>query len=155
MIRYYDADAAPSFTDEAVFTVWTDHRNGHPAPYFANIDPPPAPPQNLRTIQVTPSFTSLRWARNLEPDLVGYNIYRGIVYPGSGEPNYRRINAAVVTDTFYTDTNCDVLGGLPQYTDLYHRYRITALDNQGNESDRSDYVDAYFAKIISSAVNTG
>jgi hypothetical protein len=53
LIPYSDAAAAAGYTDDAVFAVWTDHRNSHPAPYFANINTPPAPPHNMQmSIQI-------------------------------------------------------------------------------------------------------
>jgi len=106
----------------------------------------PSKPQDLLTSSVISGSTSLTWNANQEPDLVGYNIYRGAVYDGSGEPTYTKINASVVTGTSYTDNNYESISS-PQNVDLYHRYRITAVDNQSKESVKSEYVDAYFTHL--------
>lgn len=120
--------------------------------YTSGVDAaPPSKPQYLRFVVANGCATTIRWARNLEPDLVGYNIYRGIL-SGSGEPTYTKINSSLVTDTTYIDANYGSLAGLPRSTDLYHRYRVTAVDNQGKESVKSDYVDAFFTHIIDAQV---
>lgn len=108
----------------------------------------PSKPQDLRTGSTGCNGISLKWARNLETDVVGYNIYRGLFYTGSGEITYTKLNSSPVTDTTYLDNSYEGTSGLPQNVDLYHRYRITAVDNQSKESVKSDYVDAYFTYVI-------
>ncbi len=115
---------------------------------------PPSKPQNLLTNSVISGSTSLIWSANQEPDMVGYNIYRGLYYAGSPEPTYTKINSSVITGTTYTDNNYESITGLPQNIDLYHRYRITAVDNQGKESVKSEYIDSYFTYIVTLSLST-
>ncbi len=83
---------------------------------------PPSPPQGL-TAMASGADVVLNWTANTEPDLAGYNIYRKTT---SGE--WIKINPAIVQDATYTDP------GLPNGN---YTYRITALDNAGNESGPS------------------
>jgi hypothetical protein len=70
----------------------------------------------------------LSWSANSEPDLAGYNVYRGTV---SGGP-YSKLNTSLITATSYDDA---VSGG-PFY------YVVTAVDTSLNESARSSEVSA-------------
>jgi M6 family metalloprotease-like protein len=117
-------------------------------------DASPSKVSDLITTSIISNSTSLSWAANQEPDLVGYNIYRGVVYTGSGEPSYTKINSTPITMTTYTDNNYEPITGLPQNIDLYHRYRITAVDNQSKESVKSYYLDAYFTHIACGTIST-
>lgn len=108
----------------------------------------PSKPQNLKVVSGPCGGTVLRWNRNLEPDMVGYNVYRGLYYSGGGEPTYTKLNSSLITDTTFVDSSYESPDELPQNIDLYHRYRITAVDNQSKESVKSDYVDAYFTYLI-------
>jgi|GEM_PF-2104699 M6 family metalloprotease-like protein len=115
----------------------------------------PSRPYNPQLSSVTSGSTTLQWYANQEPDLVGYNIYRGVIYEGSGEPTYTKINSSPITSNSFTDNNYESINGLPQNIDLYHRYRITAVDNQNKESVKSDYVDAYFTRLVSGTIQSG
>jgi|GEM_PF-1464420 len=112
----------------------------------------PAKPLKLQMTSVISGSTGLSWLSNQEPDLVGYNIYRGLFYSGSAGPTYTKINSSVVTGTNYTDNSYESTTGLAQNIDLYHRYRITAVDNQGKESVKSDSVDAYFTHLANGTI---
>lgn len=59
----------------------------------------PKAPVNLSAVGVSGQI-DLIWAKNKEPDLAGYNIYRQIYSSGV----YEKINGNLVADTFYTDT---------------------------------------------------
>ena len=70
----------------------------------------------------------LAWTRNGEPDFKGYNVFRSV----DGGP-YEKIASFLEAPTF-TDTK--VQAG------KRYRYAITAVDVLGNESDRSNPVEA-------------
>ncbi len=85
---------------------------------------PPSAPAGLQAVAANHSL-ALSWKDNAEPDLVGYNIYRGTV------PSlYTRINAALVTRPGYIDTN------LANGTEYF--YIVRAVDSLGNESRASN-----------------
>jgi glycosidase len=64
------------------------------------------------------------------PSVSGYYVYRSPVSGGG----YARLNNAPLADTAYADDT--VVNGRPYY------YVVTSLDGAGNESDRSDEVEA-------------
>lgn len=70
----------------------------------------------------------LYWEPNGELDLLGYNIYRSN-NPDSG---FTKINNMIENDPFFYDNN--------NVTDAYLYYKITAVDQDLNESDFSDVV---------------
>lgn len=85
---------------------------------------PPGAPAGLQAVAANHSL-ALTWKDNADPDLAGYNIYRGTV------PSlYVRINAAPVTASSYTDTN------LANGTEYF--YIVRAVDALGNESRASN-----------------
>jgi hypothetical protein len=85
---------------------------------------PPAAPGGLQAVAASHSL-ALDWNDNTDPDLVGYNIYRGTV------PSlYTRINTALATSSSYTDTN------LANGTEYF--YIVRAVDALGNESRASN-----------------
>jgi O-glycosyl hydrolase len=90
---------------------------------------PPAPPTNLTATAVSPSEIDLDWDDNSEPDLDGYNVYRGTK---SGGP-YSQV-ASDVSSSDYAD------GGLSPSTTYY--YVVTAVDVADNESDDSNQASA-------------
>ncbi len=77
-----------------------------------------------------PGDVFLTWQANSEIDFAGYRIYR------STDPNQTGsvISPASYMNAQYTDVNVQ---GLP---DLYYYYRITAVDEDGNESPLSPAV---------------
>jgi hypothetical protein len=88
-------------------------------------DLPPKPPANL-TATVENGFIALNWKRNTEADTSHYNVYRDTV------SNFTIDTTKLIssqTDTFYIQT-------VPQQADSLY-YKITAIDNQGNESKAS------------------
>lgn len=101
------------------------------APSAADTEPP-APITGLTvTDPGTGTSLILRWNANTEPDLLGYRIYRATSADASVPPPdgaYQRLGNAMI------DTQ------VPEYTDntvtrdVYCFYRITAVDQSGNES---------------------
>jgi fibronectin type 3 domain-containing protein len=85
---------------------------------------PPAAPTGLRGVGGTTSI-ELTWERNREADLAGYRIYRAV-----GDGPFEKAGEAA----------------LPAYSDRAveagkaYRYRVTAVDASGNESERSGEV---------------
>jgi len=91
------------------------------APFNLTFDTvPPAAPTGLFAIGANASV-SLDWDDNVDPDLAGYNVYRGTA-PGV----YTKINSTLVTTSAYSDT------GLTNGTEYY--YIVRAVDGSGNES---------------------
>ncbi|MDI6804751.1 MAG: hypothetical protein QME58_13080 [Bacteroidota bacterium] len=114
----------------------------------------PSKPQDLHSLTTMPKSTTLKWTANQEPDLIGYKVHRWTLLPDGSEINYTLLTPSIITTTSYTDNNYDPITGLPQNIDLYHRYRITAVDNQGKESVKSEYVDAYFTHVASGIISS-
>ena len=99
-------------------------------PYGENytyIDLPPRTPVNL-TANVD-SLIKLNWNKNTEADFSYYNIYRDTTF-GFTVDTTKLI--ASVTDTFYYQT-------FPSNIETLY-YKLTAVDNQGNESNPSEQV---------------
>jgi fibronectin type 3 domain-containing protein len=90
---------------------------------------PPAPPTGL---VATPGSTqvALDWANNGEPDLDGYNVYRGTTTSGP----YSKINGSLLGTSDYTDT------GLTNGTIYY--YVVRAENTSAQESGNSTEVSA-------------
>lgn len=85
----------------------------------------PLVPDGL-TVNPAPLEINLRWNRNMELDLAGYNIYRAESINGS----FLKLNGNAYIDTFYTDNS--VSAG------KYYYYFIKAVDYLLNESPGSD-----------------
>ena len=89
---------------------------------------PPHPPAGLVAIPGegfgAPLSIDLSWESNAETDLLGYTVYRR-----TGQGEFRRLNAAPVSAPAYRDQKIE---GGQSYT-----YRVTAVDQRGNESSPS------------------
>lgn len=77
-----------------------------------------------------PRTVSLSWTASTSPNVIGYNVFRGIT---SGGP-YARVNAALIAQTSYVDTT--VQAGQTYY------YVATAIDSASNESAYSNQAQA-------------
>jgi predicted small lipoprotein YifL len=86
---------------------------------------PPAPPAGLTVISGT-GFIALSWEANKEPDLAGYKVWRS----AAGQADFVLLKSLPATETTYSDS-------LVEKNKRYD-YAITALDNSGNESRRSE-----------------
>ena len=89
---------------------------------------PPAIPAGVQAVysgQEPERFIDLTWAPDTESDLAGYNVYRRV---GAGTPV--KVNAELVRTPAFRDAN--VAPGATYY------YSISAVDQRGNESGRSD-----------------
>ena len=94
---------------------------------YIYIDLPPLPPVNL-TANVD-SLIRLNWNRNKEADFSYYNVYRDTTFDFTVDSTKL---IASVTDTFYYEK-------FPANVETLY-YKLTAIDNQGNESEPSEQV---------------
>ena len=99
-------------------------------PYGENyiyVDIPPRTPINL-TANID-SLIKLNWNKNTEADFSYYNVYRDTTFDFTIDSTKL---IASVTDTFYYQS-------FPSNVETLY-YKITAVDNQGNESNPSEQV---------------
>ncbi|MCW5964746.1 MAG: hypothetical protein KIT83_11960 [Bryobacterales bacterium] len=108
--------------EQLALSPFTDAVNVIPVDTF-----PPARPVDLAAIAGVSSI-ELSWSRNSEADLEGYRVYRAV-----GEAEFLPIGELVPSST-YSDASAPT--GVPL------RYRITALDATGNESEPATAVEA-------------
>lgn len=95
---------------------------------------PPDPPTGLSVVPgVNRAF--LTWSENKEPDLAGYYVYRST---RSGR-DYERLTDKPLMRTTYSDQTA-------KSGKTYH-YRITAVDQAGNESAGSAEAKTYIEKL--------
>lgn len=66
----------------------------------------------------------ISWSANVEPDVAGYNLYRG-----TDTLNFTKINQSLITTTVYDDNNISING--------YRYYKVSAVDQNSNESEKS------------------
>jgi hypothetical protein len=89
---------------------------------------PPANPSGVEAVYTAAapnSFIDITWTPNIEPDLVGYNVYRH-----SGNEPSVKINSELVKTPRFPDPN--IQPGMKYF------YSVTAVDLRGNESGKSD-----------------
>ena len=99
-------------------------------------DLPPRIPVNM-SAYVDSDYILLKWNRNTEADFNHYNLYRDTTENFTADStNF----AASVEDTFYLHI---IPPGIP---DLY--FKLTAVDNQGNESEPSDELHVFLTETI-------
>jgi hypothetical protein len=89
----------------------------------------PAPPAGVRIIGDS-AATRMVWEPNLEVDLAGYHVYQSFAPPA-----FIRLTSSPVTDTVFT---------LPALDAWYY---VTAVDQQGHESDSSSVVFASSTEV--------
>jgi fibronectin type 3 domain-containing protein len=76
---------------------------------------PPSPPSGLLAV-FEEGGVALRWDKNPEPDVTGYNIYRR----AAGEETFRKINPAPIKELYFLDASAD-----PKTS---YTYRLKAVD---------------------------
>lgn len=108
--------------EQLALSPFTDAVNTIPVDTF-----PPARPEDLTAIAGVSSI-ELSWSRNSEADLEGYRVYRAV-----GEGDFLPIGELVPSST-YSDATAS--------NGVALRYRITALDATGNESEPSAVAEA-------------
>ena len=122
-----DVDA---YAEDDAVTALDDCANESGSSNEASATPlavPPAPPTNL-VATAGNTQVALDWNDNTEPDLAGYNVYRGTTQGGP----YGQINASLVTVSSYTDT------GVTNGTTYY--YVATAENTSAQEIGGVDHV---------------
>lgn len=102
---------------------------------YSYIDLPPRPPVNVSAL-VDSNIITLKWNRNTEADTSHYNVYRDTVANFIIDPT-KLISSQ--TDTIFIQT-------LPQNVETLF-YKITAVDNQENESLPSEELRIVFTTI--------
>lgn len=70
----------------------------------------------------------LHWALNSELDILGYNVYKA----SDINNDYVKVNTQILTDRYFIDSNT--------VSDNYYYYKITAVDQDLNESNYSQVV---------------
>ncbi len=101
----------------------------YPQATTAALDLPRTAPTGL-VATAGAGTVSLNWDDNTEPDLAGYNVYRGTTLSGP----YSKINGTLVASSTYNDT------GVTNGTTYY--YVVRAEDNGANESSNSSEVSS-------------
>ena len=101
---------------------------------YIYIDLPPRPPVNL-TANVD-TLIKLSWNKNTEADFSYYNVYRDTTFNFTIDSTKL---IASVTDTFYSHT-------IPNKVESLY-YKLTAVDNQGNESNPSEQVTVVLVSV--------
>lgn len=96
---------------------------------ITNIQPdsPPSVPAGLTA---SGAGISLNWNDNTEANLAGYNVYRSTTSGGT----YTKLNAALLASSDYLDGATSI--GVTYF------YKVTAIDNAGNESAQTAFVSA-------------
>ena len=79
------------------------------------------------------NYVKITWAANAEPDLAGYNVYSS----GQESGPYAKANDELLFCPWYYDSPVTM-----QVT----YYKVTAVDESGNESAYSDIMGIYFNK---------
>jgi hypothetical protein len=88
---------------------------------------PPDPPTGLVSV-VGRDFIALSWDRNSEEDLQGYRIWRR----AEGEKDFQVQSPQIIKENVFTDRA--VREGIK------YEYAVTALDEAGNESQKSESI---------------
>jgi hypothetical protein len=117
------------------------------------VNAPPARPMNTKISIDILNYPTITWCANSEPDLTGYNIYRAVVYPGSGASSYSKLNSTLLsTATLSYYDNSSLPAGISSGKDVNYYYYIKAVDNQSYESCPSDTVNIYYGKTVSKTI---
>ncbi len=116
------------------YVVWTDHRHLNADPYFAKVNTPPEPPQNVTPSVVGPNQNPrIDWDANLETDLEEYEVWKKKGYGSwsllASTPNTYYVDAGETGATFQDCVDC---------TPIF--YKLKAVDLAGNKSGYSDTV---------------
>jgi hypothetical protein len=101
---------------------------------YIYVDLPPRPPVNL--IANVDSLIQLNWNKNTEADFSYYNVYRDTTFDFTLDST-KLISS--VADTFYYHT-------FPSNVETLY-YKLTAVDNQGNESSPSEQVSVKLVSV--------
>ncbi|HEX2868871.1 MAG TPA: fibronectin type III domain-containing protein [Ignavibacteriales bacterium] len=89
---------------------------------------PPAVPSGLMVVAAHDGSVLIDWRPNQEANLLGYNVYRGV----NDSLSLKKI--LFTTDSYFLDDSLS-------YDSTYY-YRVSALDEQGKESEPAYFVKA-------------
>lgn len=127
------------------YALWTDHRNAQGSnptgsdPYFARINLPPAPPQNLQMSLVQGqgghNYPKVTWTANVEPDLAAYEVWRKVTGVCGNGAWYTLDTAVISSVTEYTDWSISTATHGNNICQA--EYKLKAKDAVGNKSDFS------------------
>ena len=101
--------------------------NSEPAEVIAEDIFPPDPPTGLTAIG-GPGFIALSWEAGKESDLAGYRVWRRV----AGEADFVLMASLPEMDSSFSDSKVEKA--------RKYEYAITAVDNAGNESRKSEPV---------------
>lgn len=104
---------------------------------YKYFDLPPRPPRNLTGI-LSDSTVTTKWNPNTEADFNHYKLFRDTIADFTVDSTTFVLS---LTDTFYTHI-------YPPYAKAYY-YKLTALDNQGNESEPSEELGVLITSVQS------
>lgn len=121
--------------DFSVFSVFIDSANAAKI----NDAVAPAAPRNLR-VTSTKGLIQLDWTANTESDLSHYNSYRRL----KNSASYAKLNSSALTLTGYQDKTAT--------SGVDYVYYVAAVDKAGNESVKSNLVEASVAIVYASLV---
>jgi fibronectin type 3 domain-containing protein len=114
-----------------VQAIGTDDRRQSEISRVVSITPaddfPPAVPRGVMAVAGVGTI-ELAWERNVEDDFQGYNVYRS-----SEGAAFEKI-AALIDAPAYSDRQIEAV--------RKYRYAVSAVDQTGNESRRSEPVEA-------------
>ncbi len=96
---------------------------------------PPNPPAGL-SIGLEPDRVMISWEENAEPDLAGYRIYKSSNEQGP----FRLATPQLILCPWYYDTPTPMEKTF---------YKVTAVDQSGNESAYSQVIGIYFDNLQS------
>jgi predicted small lipoprotein YifL len=114
------------------------------APFFESLDSesieilaedsfPPKPPEGLISVGAT-GMIAISWNENGEKDLAGYRVWRR----EEREKEFRLLTPQAIKESSYNDTTVE--------NDKNYYYAVTAVDTEGNESQKSQIISGITRK---------
>ncbi len=133
-------DEEPMGTNYYKVTAYNANQEIHSFPVMVQLEDsiPPAVPTGLKGIIDSTGIVSLEWVENIEPDLLGYRVYRANFK--SAEPI--QITRKAVASNFYIDTI-----GIANLTSKIY-YQVVAVDNRFNPSGKSEILELKKPDIV-------
>lgn len=98
------------------------------------------PPPGKLVAQSGPLATELKWLPSADSNVEGYNVHRRAVADAAFAFPPTPINAGLVKDTFYIDSDSTLVPGNT------YEYAVKAVNYDGKKSDYSNTASAYFGK---------
>lgn len=115
------------------------------APFFESLDSEavevvakdsfaPQPPSGLISVGAV-DMIAISWNENSEEDLAGYRVWRR-----EEEEEFRLLTSQAITENSYSDNSVE--------NDKKYYYAVTAMDNEGNESQKSKIISDIIRKRL-------